>query len=54
MRAGPGTDYDVLDKLTQGTEVAILFDNGDGWVELRVLDSGQQGWIADYLLVAAN
>ncbi len=54
MRSGPGTDYEVVDQLTQGTEVAILHDDGYGWVELRVLESGQEGWMADYLLVSAN
>ena len=54
LRAGPGTFYEVVGKLTQGTEVAILHDEGDGWVELRVLDSGEEGWMADFLLMAAN
>jgi len=54
MRSGPGKEFDVVDQLTRGAEVAILYDSGDGWVELRVLGSGQEGWMADFLLVAAN
>ena len=54
MRQGPGTDFSVVAKLTQGTEVEVLSDEGDGWVKLRVVDTGRVGWMADYLLVAGN
>lgn len=54
MRAGPGTGFEVVDQLSRGTQVAILHDEGNGWVELRVIDTGQTGWMADFLLVAAN
>ena len=54
MRSGPDTGYDIVTKLTRGEEVEVLSDNGDGWVELRVLDTGRIGWVADFLLVAAN
>jgi len=54
MRQGPGTDFSVVDRLTQGTAVEVLRDEGTGWVELRVLDTGRVGWMADYLLAAAN
>jgi uncharacterized protein YgiM (DUF1202 family) len=54
MRQGPGTDFNVVAKLTLGTEVEVLRDQGDGWVKLRVVDSGRVGWMADHLLTAAN
>jgi len=54
MRSGPGKEFEVLGKLTRGTEVAVLRDDGDGWVKLRVIDSGTVGWMADFLLVASN
>ncbi|MEZ5716766.1 MAG: SH3 domain-containing protein [Paracoccaceae bacterium] len=54
MRQGPGTDFNVVAKLTQGTEVEVLRDQGDGWVKLRVVDSGRVGWMADHLLTASN
>lgn len=53
LREGPGTDYGVAGKLTKGTKVQILYDDGSGWVELVVMDSGQQGWMADFLLAPA-
>lgn len=50
MRSGPSTDFDVIDQLSQGTEVEILSDSGNGWVELRPVDGGVSGWIAEFLL----
>ena len=54
MRGGPGTNYDVVAKLNDGDVVDVIEDNGDGWVKLRVTDSGEIGWMADFLLTAAN
>ena len=51
VRSGPGTDYGVVTKLTRGDAVEILQDNGDGWVKMRTLDGGPEGWVADFLLV---
>ncbi|WP_324751463.1 SH3 domain-containing protein [Roseovarius sp. Pro17] len=53
MRSGPGTDFDKVDQLTRGTNVEIL-DRRGAWVELRDLDTGQTGWMADWLVTAAN
>ncbi len=50
MRSGPGTEYDVIDQLVQATRVEILTDTGNGWVELRPIDGGPTGWIAEFLL----
>lgn len=50
MRSGPSTDFDVIDQLTQGTEVEVLSSNGSGWVELRPVTGGPTGWIAEFLL----
>lgn len=54
MRNGPGQNFNVLAKLTGGDAVEILQDPGDGWVKLRVVESGRVGWMADFLLTAAN
>lgn len=54
MRNGPGQSFDVMAKLTAGEQVEILQDPGDGWVKLRVQDSGRVGWMADFLLTASN
>ena len=54
MRNGPGQNFDVIAKLTNGQQVEILQDPGDGWVKLRVGDTGREGWMADFLLTASN
>jgi len=53
MRSGPGTDYDVIDQLPQATQVEVLSSNGNGWVELRRVDSSETGWIAEFLLTGS-
>ncbi|MCZ4353221.1 SH3 domain-containing protein [Roseovarius aestuarii] len=53
MRSGPGTDYETVDQLTLGAPVQIL-DEASGWVRLRDLETGQTGWMADWLVTASN
>lgn len=50
MRAGPGTNYAVLDTLNGGTETEVINVNADGWAEIRVTATGQTGWMAERLL----
>lgn len=50
MRGGPGTAFDVVAKLNRDTEVEVLQDDGSGWIKLRPVTGGPEGWIADYLL----
>jgi SH3-like domain-containing protein len=50
MREGPGTQYGVLGRLTLGDEVEVLSDPGTGWVRLRPLAGGPEGWMADFLV----
>ncbi len=52
VRGGPSTSYGVVSKLTRGTEVRILEDNGNGWVRMQPLDGGETGWMADFLLTS--
>ncbi|SFO24479.1 SH3 domain-containing protein [Roseovarius lutimaris] len=54
MRSGPGTNYSRIGQLSRGTEVIVLRDPGNGWIKLRVQESGRIGWMADRLLTAAN
>ena len=54
MRSGPGTNYGRVGQLTRGTEVIVLRDAGNGWIKLKVLETGRIGWMADRLLTAAN
>jgi uncharacterized protein YgiM (DUF1202 family) len=54
MRSGAGTGFDRVGKLTQGTEIEVLEDPGNGWVSILVPETGKTGWIADWLITAAN
>tara|TARA_R110002012_G_scaffold179022_1_gene344485 strand:+ start:7637 stop:8257 length:621 start_codon:yes stop_codon:yes gene_type:complete len=50
LRGGPGTNFGVVTKMGQGDMVEVIQDNGDGWVKLRPVDGGPEGWMADFLL----
>ena len=50
VRGGPGTEFQVVSKLGRGDSVEIIQDNGDGWVKMRPVDGGPEGWMADFLL----
>jgi len=52
VRTGPGTDYEVLDKLVRGTEAEVIEITADGWARIRVVGTGQVGWMAERLLDA--
>lgn len=54
MRGGPGTDYAVIGKLYRNDLVEIIEDEGNGWLHLRDTLSGDEGWIAEWLVTAAN
>ena len=54
MRNGPGTNYQVLDKLVRGDEAEVLQEPGNGWVKIRVISSGRIGWMASRLLTPVN
>lgn len=54
MRAGPGTEFRVLSALTQGTQIAVLEEPGHGWIMFEVLDTGETGWMADWLVAAST
>jgi uncharacterized protein YgiM (DUF1202 family) len=50
LRSGPGTNYEVVDQLARDTEVEVISDQGNGWVELRPVDGDITGWMSDSLL----
>ena len=52
VRGGPGTNFSVVNRLSRGSQVEVLQDPGNGWVRLRILSDGTEGWMADYLLTA--
>lgn len=51
MRSGPGTGYRVLDTLPRGTKAEVLEVNADGWARVLIFQTGQEGWMAERLLV---
>lgn len=50
VRGGPGTNFNVVGKLVRGDSVEIIEDDGNGWVLMRSVETGAQGWLADFLL----
>ncbi len=53
LRDGPSTFYLAVGKLRQGDEVEVLEASDDGWLKIHVTESGQTGWMADWLVTAA-
>lgn len=53
MRSGPSTDFDKVQQLSRGTSVEVL-DRLGAWVNLRDVETGQTGWMADWLISAAQ
>ncbi|MEM6890174.1 MAG: SH3 domain-containing protein [Pseudomonadota bacterium] len=50
LRAGPSTAYGVIGQLPRGAQVEVIGENGAGWVRLRPVNGGPEGWMADFLL----
>ncbi|EBA12169.1 hypothetical protein RCCS2_12769 [Roseobacter sp. CCS2] len=50
MRQGPGTDFGVVTTLPRGTEAEIIDETADQWARIRLLETGQVGWMASWLL----
>lgn len=51
LRTGPGLNYDRVAQVTKGTEVAVLSNPGNGWLNVQVIENNQSGWVAEWLLV---
>jgi uncharacterized protein YgiM (DUF1202 family) len=50
VRSGPGTDFDVLSRLTRGEAVTVIGDAGNGWSLIRMEGDGLEGYVsAEYL-----
>ena len=54
MRSGPGTKYGRLDQLNRGAKVEVLEDMGNGWLRLRVEETGRVGYMAARLVSDAG
>jgi len=52
MRSGPSTDFRVLDTLPRGTEAEVIEVNADGWARIVIMQTGQEGWMAERLLAS--
>ncbi|GAB1479768.1 SH3 domain-containing protein [Paracoccaceae bacterium] len=52
LRSGPGTDHEVLARLTRGEEVLVVVeaDAPEGWALVRIEGDGAEGYIAARLL----
>lgn len=50
VRGGPSTRNPVLGRLSQGDEVTVVEDGGNGWFLIRVEGDGLEGWISGSLL----
>lgn len=54
MRSGPGIKYGRLDQLNRGAKVEVLEDMGNGWLRLRVEETGRVGYMAARLVSDAG
>ena len=52
VRAGPGTDYSVMERLKRGDEVLVVaIDDGpDSWALIRIEGDGIEGYVSASLL----
>jgi uncharacterized protein YgiM (DUF1202 family) len=46
VREGPSTDTAVLEKLTQGEAVAVVFEEGSEWARITIEGDGLEGYVA--------
>ena len=53
MRDGPSTFYLAIGKLRQGDQIEVLDTSSEGWLKIRAVETGQEGWMADWLATAA-
>jgi len=54
LRSGPSTETDILDALVQGTRAEVLASLADGWAQIRVIETGIEGYMADRFLATVN
>lgn len=49
MRMGPGTGFEVIKTLDNGTKLEVLHVDADGWANVST-ERGSKGWMAERLL----
>jgi hypothetical protein len=54
LRAGPSTDTAVLGALVRGERAELIAAEGNGWVRIRSVASGVEGYMADRFISAVN
>ncbi len=54
MRAGPSTRNGIVGRLTRGTAVLITGETGNGWSQIKVIESGQRGFMASKFLTSTR
>jgi hypothetical protein len=54
LRAGPSTGDRVLDALGRGAQVELIASLGNGWAQIRTVETGVEGYMADRFLAPAN
>ncbi|WP_299816207.1 SH3 domain-containing protein [uncultured Jannaschia sp.] len=53
MRSGPSTAYGVIDSLAEGTLAERVGEADEGWMEIRVPDTGRTGYMSARFLQPA-
>jgi uncharacterized protein YgiM (DUF1202 family) len=46
VREGPSTDTSVVEKLTRGEAVAVVFEEGSEWARISIEGDGLEGYVA--------
>jgi hypothetical protein len=54
LRAGPSTGDAVLDALTRGARAELIAASDDGWAQIRTVETGTVGYMADRFLSPVN
>ncbi|SMX30875.1 SH3 domain-containing protein [Actibacterium lipolyticum] len=54
LRAGPSTNESVVGQLTRGTKAEVVGRPANGWVELKDLETGLHGFMAERFTAPAS
>ena len=54
LRAGPSTDTAVLGALVRGERAELIGADGNGWVLIRAVSTGVEGYMADRFVSVVN
>ena len=50
LRSGPSTNTSVVTRLKRGVRAEVVANNGDGWMKIRDLSSGAEGYMSGNFL----